>query len=102
MDAEVLLVVVVPTVKKLLKQRHYVVVVVPLEAVVLIKEELPISEQEFFEGAVDAAIGDERKKDGFDQVFDVKMDRRSAFKKLTASLLIGAGAVSSCTSVSSE
>ena len=63
------------------------------------KEELPISEQEFFEGAVDAAIGDERKKDGFDQVFDVKMDRRSAFKKLTASLLIGAGAVSSCTSL---
>lgn len=36
------------------------------------------------------------KKDGFDQVFDVKMDRRSAFKNLTASLLVGAGAVSSC------
>ena len=51
---------------------------------------------------LDASIGDERHKDGFDQVFDVKMDRRSAFKKLTASLLIGAGAVSSCTSVTSS
>ena len=32
------------------------------------KEEL--NEEEFFEAAVDASIGDERKKDGFDQVFD--------------------------------
>lgn len=61
------------------------------------KEEL--NQEEFFEAAVNASIGDEVKKDGFDQVFDVKMDRRSAFKKLTASLLIGAGAISSCTSV---
>tara|TARA_R110001606_G_scaffold135548_2_gene272657 strand:- start:208 stop:1413 length:1206 start_codon:yes stop_codon:yes gene_type:complete len=62
------------------------------------EQELPISDQEFFDGAVNAAIGDERHKDGFDQVFDVKMDRRTAFRKLTASLLIGAGAVSACTS----
>lgn len=42
-------------------------------------------------------------KDGIDQVFDVKMGRRSAFKKLTASLLIGAGAVStSCSLVTSD
>ena len=64
------------------------------------KEEL--SNKEFFEAAVDTAIGDERYKDGFDQVFDVKMDRRSAFKKLTASLLIGAGAASSCTSITAS
>ena len=61
-----------------------------------------INEKEFFEAAVDASIGEERHRDGFDQVFDVQMDRRSAFKKLTASLLIGAGAVSSCTSVTSS
>ena len=63
------------------------------------KEEL--NESEFFEAAVNASIGEETKKDGFDQVFDVKMSRRNAFKQLTASLLIGAGAVSSCTSVTS-
>ncbi len=63
------------------------------------KKEKKLSEQEFYDSAVDASIGDEREKDGFDQVFDVSMDRRSAFKKLTASLLIGAGAISSCTSV---
>ena len=40
-------------------------------------------------------IEEEKKKDGFDQVFDVKMSRRTAFKQLTASLMIGAGAVSS-------
>ena len=39
------------------------------------------------EAAVNASIGEERHKDGFEQDFDVKMDRRSAFKKLTASLL---------------
>ncbi|WP_026777583.1 4Fe-4S dicluster domain-containing protein [Polaribacter sp. Hel_I_88] len=67
------------------------------------KQELPISDQEFFDGAVNAAIGDERHKDGFDQVFDVKMDRRTAFRKLTASLLIGAGAVAtSCSTVTSS
>ena len=63
------------------------------------KEDL--SAEEFLDAAVNASIGEEVKKDGFDQVFDVKMDRRSAFKQLTASLLIGAGAVSSCTSVTS-
>lgn len=59
-----------------------------------------ISNEDFFEAAIDASIGDERHKDGFEQVFDVKMDRRTAFKKLTASLLIGAGAITtSCSSV---
>ena len=37
--------------------------------------------------------------DGFDQVFDLKMDRRNAFKKLTASLAIGAGAISTSCNV---
>ena len=58
-----------------------------------------LSEKEFFDAAVNASIGEERHQDGFRQVFDVKMDRRSAFKKLTASLLIGAGAVSTSCSV---
>ena len=58
-----------------------------------------LSAEEFYEAAINASIGDERRRNGFEQVFDVKMDRRTAFKKLTASLLIGAGAVSSCTSV---
>lgn len=57
-----------------------------------------ISDEEF-DTVVDAAIGNERKKDGFDQVFDVQMDRRTAFRKLTASLLIGAGAVSTSCSI---
>ncbi len=57
---------------------------------------------EDFDTAVDAAIGEECKKDGFDQVFDVKMDRRTAFRQLTASLMIGAGAVSSSCSVISD
>jgi Fe-S-cluster-containing dehydrogenase component len=62
-----------------------------------------ISNEDFYEAAIDASIGDERHKDGFEQVFDVKMDRRTAFKKLTASLLIGAGALSSsCSSVTGE
>ncbi|WP_027137350.1 4Fe-4S dicluster domain-containing protein [Gaetbulibacter saemankumensis] len=62
-----------------------------------------MSEEEFYNAAVDASIGDEREKDGFDQVFDVKMDRRTAFRKLTASLLIGAGAVNtSCNVLSSD
>ena len=56
-----------------------------------------------FDNAVLASIGEERTKDGFEQVFDVKMDRRTAFKKLTASLLIGAGAVStSCSVISGD
>ena len=58
-----------------------------------------MSDEAFLEAAVDASIGDEVKKDGFEQVFDVKMDRRTAFKKLTASLLIGAGAASTSCSV---
>ncbi|QXP54913.1 4Fe-4S dicluster domain-containing protein [Cellulophaga sp. HaHa_2_95] len=63
------------------------------------KEEEELSPDEFYEAAINASIGEERHKDGFDQVFDVKMDRRSAFRKLTASLLIGAGAVSTSCSV---
>ena len=50
-----------------------------------------------------SAIGLETQKDGFDQVFDVKMDRRSAFKQLTASLAVGAGAIStSCSSLAGD
>jgi len=37
-----------------------------------------MGDQEFFEAAVDASIGQETKKDGFDQVFEVKMDRRTS------------------------
>jgi Fe-S-cluster-containing dehydrogenase component len=62
-------------------------------------KEKELSADEFYEAAINASIGEERTRDGFEQVFDVKMDRRTAFKKLTASLLIGAGAVSACTSV---
>jgi Fe-S-cluster-containing dehydrogenase component len=61
-----------------------------------------ISADEFYEAAINASIGEERNRDGFEQVFDVKMDRRTAFKKLTASLLIGAGAVSSSCSVTTS
>ena len=62
-----------------------------------------IDENVFFNDAVDASVGEQRPKDGIDQVFDVKMDRRTAFKKLTASLLIGAGAVStSCSTLASD
>lgn len=63
------------------------------------KEEL--SADEFYEAAINASIGEERHKDGFDQVFEVKMDRRTAFKNLTASLLVGAGAVSTSCSLTS-
>ncbi len=45
-------------------------------------------------GSCDSNTKELKRKDGVDQVFDLKMDRRSGFKKLTASLLIGAGAVS--------
>lgn len=62
-------------------------------------EEEELSAEEFYEAAINASIGEERHRDGFEQVFDVKMDRRSAFKKLTASLLIGAGAVTTSCSV---
>jgi len=45
----------------------------------------------------------ENKEDGISQVFDVNMNRRQAFKKITAGLMIGAGAVnSSCSVVSGE
>ncbi len=45
----------------------------------------------------------ENKKDGISQVFDVDMNRRQAFKKITAGLMIGAGAVStSCSVVSGD
>ena len=63
------------------------------------KVEEELSAEEFYEAAINASIGEERHRDGFEQVFDVKMDRRSAFKKLTASLLIGAGAVTTSCSV---
>jgi molybdopterin-containing oxidoreductase family iron-sulfur binding subunit len=43
-----------------------------------------------------------KPKDGFDQVFDVNMSRRSAFRKLTAGLLIGAGAANASCSVASD
>ena len=39
--------------------------------------------------------------DGFDQVMGATMDRRNAFKQLTASLLVGAGAISTSCSVTS-
>ncbi|SIS46478.1 prokaryotic molybdopterin-containing oxidoreductase family, iron-sulfur binding subunit [Zobellia uliginosa] len=63
------------------------------------KKEEELSADEFYEAAINASIGEERHRDGFEQVFDVKMDRRSAFKKLTASLLIGAGAITTSCSV---
>ena len=45
----------------------------------------------------------ENKMDGISQVFDVDMNRRQAFKKITAGLMIGAGAVStSCSVVSGD
>ena len=40
-----------------------------------------------------------KPKNGYEQVFDVDMSRRQAFKKLTAGLLIGSGAVSASCSV---
>lgn len=57
-----------------------------------------LSDKEF-DAAVVSEIENTTSKDGFEQVFDVKMDRRTAFKKLTASLMIGAGAVSTSCSV---
>ncbi|WP_196890813.1 4Fe-4S dicluster domain-containing protein [Aureivirga marina] len=42
----------------------------------------------------------EKTNDGFDQVLNAQTDRRNAIQKLTAGLLIGAGAVSSSCSVS--
>lgn len=45
----------------------------------------------------------DKPKDGYDQIMDVSMSRRAAFSKITAGLLIGAGAVSSaCSVVASE
>ena len=43
-----------------------------------------------------------KPKDGFDQVFDVNMSRRQAFRKLTAGLLIGAGAANASCSVAAD
>ena len=43
----------------------------------------------------------EDNNDGYEQVMNVSMDRRAAFKKITAGFLIGAGAVSSACSVTS-
>jgi len=40
-----------------------------------------------------------KPKDGIDQVFDVNMNRRQAFRKLTAGLLIGAGAANASCSM---
>ena len=50
-------------------------------------------------GSNSGSCSDEKPKDGYDQIMDVSMDRRSAFKKITAGFLIGAGAVSSSCSV---
>ena len=66
------------------------------------KSKYSITADEFDAAVEDTMVG-ETKKDGFQQVFDVKMDRRTAFRKLTASLLIGAGAVqSSCSVIAGE
>ena len=43
-----------------------------------------------------------KPKDGYDQVFDVNMNRRQAFRKLTAGLLIGAGAANASCSVAAD
>jgi len=43
-----------------------------------------------------------KPKDGIDQVFDVNMSRRQAFRKLTAGLLIGAGAANASCSVAAD
>ncbi|MCD9562683.1 4Fe-4S dicluster domain-containing protein [Tenacibaculum maritimum] len=56
----------------------------------------------FYEKTIVTSVGEESVKDGFDQVFEVPMNRRDAFKKLTASLLIGAGAVTTSCSVSAS
>ena len=46
---------------------------------------------------------DEKARDGYEQVFDVPMDRRKALRKLTAGLLIGAGATNaSCNLTAGE
>lgn len=45
------------------------------------------------------SCSNDKTKDGFDQIMDVSMGRRAAFKKITAGLLIGAGAISSSCSV---
>ncbi|BDD06346.1 4Fe-4S dicluster domain-containing protein [Aureibacter tunicatorum] len=42
------------------------------------------------------------KQDGFEQVFNAPQNRRSSLKKLTASLLAGAGAVSACNPVKDD
>jgi len=46
--------------------------------------------------------GPKETKDGYNQVFDVNMNRRQAFKKLTAGLLIGAGAANASCSVTAD
>ncbi len=70
------------------------------------KEEYRISAEEFdtaVENELTETTPPEPRKDGFQQVFEVKMDRRTAFRKLTASLLVGAGAVqTSCSVVTGE
>ena len=66
------------------------------------KNEYSITSEEF-DAAVEDTMVEETRKDGFQQVFDVKMDRRTAFRKLTASLLVGAGAVqTSCSVIAGE
>ena len=50
-------------------------------------------------GSSSGSCSDQKPKDGYDQIMDVNMDRRAAFKKITAGFLIGAGAVSSSCSV---
>jgi Fe-S-cluster-containing dehydrogenase component len=50
-------------------------------------------------GKTSESCESEKPKDGYDQIMDVPMSRRSAFKKITAGLAIGAGAVSTACSV---
>jgi molybdopterin-containing oxidoreductase family iron-sulfur binding subunit len=50
-------------------------------------------------GSNSGSCSDKKEVDGYDQIMHVPMDRRAAFKKITAGFLIGAGAVNSSCSV---
>ena len=52
-------------------------------------------------GSNSGSCDSEQVEDGYSQVMNVTMDRRSAFKKITAGFLMGAGAVSSSCSITS-
>ena len=51
-------------------------------------------------GGHDKQKDEQKIPDGFEQVFEVPMNRRNALRKLTAGLVIGAGAANSACSVS--